>query len=69
MKRPAFDYESLTRPPHAQQRNKELGRGVGTLRQNNNVGFLQWWCFCSGGSWYCDWGSYNFVRLENPISN
>jgi len=59
MKRPAFDYESLTRPPHAQQRDKELGRGPEPLDK------ITMWLFCSGRSRYCDWGSYSFVRLEN----
>jgi len=37
MKRLAFDYESLTSPPHAQQRsNYGTREGAGALRQNNN---------------------------------
>jgi len=58
MKWPAFDYESLTRPQHVQQRNKEIG-GPGLLDK------ITMWVFCGGGSRYYDWGSYSFVRLEN----
>jgi len=26
------------------------------------------WDLCSGGSQYCDWGSYSFIRLDNSVS-
>jgi len=44
-----------------QRRNKELDQGPGPLDKITMLGL------CSGGSRYCDWWSYSFVRLENSV--
>jgi len=63
MKRLAFDYESLTSPPHAQQRsNYGTREGAGALRQNNNGFYV---VVDPGILIGPSSGSYSCIRLEN----